>query len=58
VYKNRDNLLEMLNNDLKISENNLSGNDRNYYRGLVNIHYFLRLQEEVRKVHKAKFNVD
>jgi len=51
-------LLEMLNNDLKISENNLSGNDRNYYRGLVNIHYFLRLQEEVRKVHKAKFNVD
>jgi hypothetical protein len=48
----KDEFLKYVKDELDITSNNLFGQERSHYRDLVNIHYFVNMQNEVRLLHQ------
>jgi hypothetical protein len=58
-YEFRDDLDKYLFNDLGVTESDLLGPDGAFYKQLVNLHYYVQLEEIVTEIHRKKgFNTE
>jgi hypothetical protein len=53
-YKYREELMKYLYDQLEITEDDLFGTDGNFYKDLINLHYYLIREEEINKIQKKK----
>jgi hypothetical protein len=53
-YEYREELNQYLDQELGITENDLLGPDGSYFKGIVNLHYYLKLEEIVNQIHRQK----
>jgi len=54
TYEYRQELFEYLHNELGVTEYDLLGPDGTYFKQLVNLHYYLKLEEVVNQIHREK----
>jgi len=53
-HEYRKELNQYLDQELGITENDLLGPDGSYFKGIVNLHYFLKLEEVINQIHRQK----
>jgi len=53
-YEYRQELLEYLYSELGVTEDDLLGPDGTYFKQIVNLHYYLKLEEVVNQIHRQK----
>jgi hypothetical protein len=53
-HENREELNQYLSEELGITENDLLGPDGSYFKGIVNLHYFLKLEEVINQIQRQK----
>lgn len=53
-YSDKESFLKYLNDNLNMTLVDLYGHDKEHNRQLVNVHFFVQLQDELRKAHKQK----
>ena len=53
-YEYREELNQYLDGELGINENDLLGPDGSYFKGIVNLHYYVKLEEVINQIHRKK----
>jgi hypothetical protein len=53
-YKYREELMNYLYDQLEITDDDLFGTDGNFFKDLINLHYYLKREEEINKIQKKK----
>jgi hypothetical protein len=53
-YEYREELNQYLSEELGVTENDLLGPDGSYFKSIVNLHYFLKLEEVINQIHRQK----
>jgi hypothetical protein len=53
-HKYQEEINQYLNQELGITEDDLLGPDGSYFKGLVNLHYYIELEEVINQIHREK----